>query len=247
MRARYLIVALAALAACSQPVPDSGVGFQDYNSYLRDREVRAAPGTSATLAAAPPATGFDAGSAAAAIDRADGLAPAATQPAPTYTAPTSAAPATSSENRPRGNAPAGIREESGEMAAVAGGVSDEQDFDAVASRETIESDKARIERNRAQYTVIQPGALPVRPGDTGPNIVAYALATNNVPGVALYSRSKLRVGNSQGACARYGSPDIAQEAFLAAGGPDRDRHGLDPDGDGFACSWDPRPFRTALQ
>jgi hypothetical protein len=126
-------------------------------------------------------------------------------------------------------------------------VSDEQDFAAVSARETIESDKARIERNRALYTVIQPGALPVRPGDTGPNIVAYALATNNAPGVALYARSKVRVGNPQAACARYGSPDIAQEAFLAAGGPDRDRKGLDPDGDGFACSWDPRPFRTALQ
>ena len=45
------------------------------------------------------------------------------------------------------------------------------------------------------------------------------------------------------ACARYGSPDLAQQAFLAAGGPDRDRRGLDPDGDGFACAWDPRPFR----
>ena len=33
------------------------------------------------------------------------------------------------------------------------------------------------------------------------------------------------------------------KAFLEAGGPKRDRKGLDPDGDGFACAWDPRPFR----
>ena len=46
---------------------------------------------------------------------------------------------------------------------------------------------------------------------------------------------------------RYASPDKAQQDFLAKGGPDRDRLGVDPDGDGFACSWDPRPFRTALQ
>ena len=38
-------------------------------------------------------------------------------------------------------------------------------------------------------------------------------------------------------------PDQAQQDFLAKGGPERDRMGVDPDGDGFACAWDPRPFR----
>ena len=28
---------------------------------------------------------------------------------------------------------------------------------------------------------------------------------------------------------------------------ERDRMGLDPDGDGFACAWDPAPFRLARQ
>ena len=73
--------------------------------------------------------------------------------------------------RPRGSAPAGIKEESGEMAGIAGhsSISDEQDFAAVAARETIESDKERLARNRAQYQVIrpdqvvQPGALPKVP------------------------------------------------------------------------------------
>jgi hypothetical protein len=41
--------------------------------------------------------------------------------------------------------------------------------------------------------------------------------------------------------------DAAQEAFLAAGGPERDRNNLDPDGDGFACWWDPEPFRRAMR
>jgi len=240
MRAPFLIATLVALAACTPPVPESGVGFQDYNTYLRAREAQAtAPIVPAPNPASPgPASpGFSTGAAAAAIDRADGVA----APAPTPRAPTGIV-----ADRPRGDAPAGIKVESGEVAVAAGTISDEQDFNAVSARETIESDRARIERNRAQYTVIQPGALPVRPGDTGPNIVAYALATNNAPGVALYPRSG-RGGNAAAACARYGSPDIAQEAFLEAGGPDRDRKGLDPDGDGFACSWDPRPFRTALQ
>jgi hypothetical protein len=41
------------------------------------------------------------------------------------------------------------------------------------------------------------------------------------------------------------SDDLAQEAFLSEGGPERDRLGVDPDGDGFACRWDPTPFRRA--
>jgi hypothetical protein len=146
-------------------------------------------------------------------------------------------------NRPRGNAPMTIQEESGEMVHNNVGISDEQDFTAVSSRETIESDKERIARNRAQYTVIQPTDLPQRAGDTGPNIVEYALATTHNPGTQLYSRSSLRLSNPAKVCARYGSSDKAQQAFLESGGPERDRRGLDPDGDGFACDWDPRPFR----
>ena len=248
MRAGFLIVALTGLAACAPEVPDSGVGFQDYNSYLREREVQATDAVTQPIPIQPysaPVSGFSPDSAAAAIDRADGLT-FPTQPA--IIEPLQQTPYTPpSGERARGGAPAGIKQETGEMTGAGNGaISDEQDFDAVSARETIESDAARIEQNRSQYVVIQPGALPVRPGDTGPNIVAYALATNNAPGVSLYSRSG-RGGNPAAACAKYGSPDVAQEAFLAAGGPDRDRKGIDPDGDGFACTWDPRPFRTALQ
>ena len=71
----------------------------------------------------------------------------------------------------------------------------------------------------------------------------YALSTTHAPGTQMYSRSSLRFTNPDVACARYGSPDLAQQAFLEAGGPERDRRGLDPDGDGYACTWDPRPFR----
>jgi hypothetical protein len=149
-------------------------------------------------------------------------------------------------NRPRGNAPTNIQVESGEMAVVNGGISDEQDFNAVAGRETIESDKQRIERNRANYVVIEPTALPERPGASGPNIVEYALSTSNPVGQQAYSRSAIRVTSADAACRRYASADLAQEAFLKAGGPDRDGKGLDPDGDGFACDWDPSPFRSAL-
>jgi hypothetical protein len=151
--------------------------------------------------------------------------------------------------RPRGDAPAGIKVESGEVDGAGNNtaISDEQDFSAVSSRETIESDKQRIEQNRAKYVVVQPKDLPVRPGETGPNIVEFALATTHSPGTQLYSRKSLVKKNAGAACAKFASPDLAQEEFLAKGGPDRDKLGLDPDGDGFACGWDPRPFRTALQ
>ena len=50
---------------------------------------------------------------------------------------------------------------------------------------------------------------------------------------------------SEKACARYPSPEAAQQAFLSSGGPKRDPKNLDPDGDGFACYWDPTPFQQA--
>lgn len=125
-------------------------------------------------------------------------------------------------------------------------ISDEQDFDAVSERETIESDAERIARQREAYTVIQPTALPERSGAERPNIVAFALETTNALGQQVYRRSSVNAENRFArACARYASADLAQEAFLSSGGPERDRRGMDPDGDGFACAWDPTPFRAA--
>ena len=48
----------------------------------------------------------------------------------------------------------------------------------------------------------------------------------------------LREGR-RGTCAAYPTPDAAQRAFIAQGGPQRDPLGLDPDGDGRACTWTP--------
>jgi len=126
------------------------------------------------------------------------------------------------------------------------GISDEQDFGAVSSRETIESDRERLERQRAEYVVIEPTAVPTGGHYSGPNIVKYALSTTNNVGQALYRRSKIFAQSRYNRnCQKFPSPDLAQEAFLKSGGPKRDPKGLDPDGDGFACSWDPAPFRTA--
>lgn len=124
------------------------------------------------------------------------------------------------------------------------GISDEQDFAAVSTRETIESDAARLVRLRAERLEVAPEPVPQRPADGAPDVVRYALATANAVGERAYRRSSLRSAARLGdACARFASADRAQEAFLAAGGPARDRHDLDPDGDGYACDWDPAPFR----
>lgn len=123
------------------------------------------------------------------------------------------------------------------------GISDEQEFSAVSSRETIESDKERMAANRAQYEQIQPTELPQREGGSGPNIIEYALSAPNRLGESIYKRSGVALANHERACARYATPEDAQKAFLKAGGPQRDSKNLDPDGDGFACFWDPTPFQ----
>ncbi len=242
-----VMLAILTMAACTPTVPDSnsGVGFQDYNSYIRGaRPVAPVPGP---VVVPPPSGSFDPAAAAAAIDRADGTLPPAPPPVVVAGPVAVADPGTDSVNRPRGGAPAGIKEESGEMVHNNTGISDEQDFGAVSSRETIESDKERIARNRAEYVVVQPKELPQRPGESGPNIVEYALATSHAPGVQLHQRRSLGKRDPNVACAKFASADLAQSEFLRTGGPERDKLGVDPDGDGFACGWDPRPFRTALQ
>lgn len=257
-----MLFLVVGLAACAPPVPDSGagVGFDDYNSYMREQAASAARQPVAPVSPLTQApAGFSTDIAAAAIDRATGVqdpnqpvfanaapsldpvnTPLTTYPQPTYTQPV--AGGVLDPNRPRGDAPTTIQAQAGEMVHNNTGISDEQDFSAVSSRETIESDKERLARNRAQYQVVQPTALPQRTA-TGANIVEFALATTHTPGTQMYTRSALRLTDPLVACARYGSSDLAQQAFLEAGGPKRDRKGLDPDGDGFACDWDPRPFR----
>ncbi|SIN81849.1 hypothetical protein [Vannielia litorea] len=249
MRAWLPLCAVAALAACSPTVPDSGsgVGFGDYDSYQsqlrRDtalatsqRQTVQAPATAVASsdsypsAEAPAATGAP---TAAEIDAALGRTPSPqTQPVITPAAPIQTAAITP--------APTAARS-SGSGAAI----SDEQSFSAVSSRESIASDAERMRQNRAQFEQAPVTALPSRPEDTGPNLAQYALSTTNLPGQQIYRRGFTTQRKYDRACAAQPSAALAQQAFLAAGGPEKDRLGMDPDGDGFACGWDPRPFRAA--
>ena len=126
-------------------------------------------------------------------------------------------------------------------------LSDENDFEAVSQRQSIESDAERVEKNRALYVLIEPTSLPRRPGSNVPSIVEYAIKTTNPVGTQLYSRQLASKTRFDWNCAKYSSQSAAQEAFLVWGGPRVDPKGIDPDGDGFACYWDPKPFRSVLK
>ncbi|MEM6619940.1 MAG: hypothetical protein AAF631_11655 [Pseudomonadota bacterium] len=120
-------------------------------------------------------------------------------------------------------------------------ISNTQDFGAIQQQETIASDAAKRERLRETYEVVAPEALPEAPA--GPNLAAYAISQKHAVGTRTYRRFNIGISN----CGQYrGDPDKAQRAFLAAGGPERDRKRLDPDGDGFACDWNPDTYRRLI-
>ena len=236
--------AVCLLAACASDIPDSnpniGVGFSDYDRFRSEQARRDALLEAKREAAMRPdavigeetlavlaATRREAGP-----EQVSGTAPVTPTPAPiagsaavasVETTPVPAAPATDNPD-----------------------ISDEQNFDAVSGRQTIESDAERLERLREARQEVAPVPVPERSSSGRPNVVAYALSTSHQVGEELYRRSGFTsTSRFQRNCARFASADLAQEEFLARGGPERDRSGLDPDGDGFACFWDPRPFRAA--
>lgn len=256
MKRSLAIFAFSLLAACAAPVPDSnpgGVGFNEYQRYSSDRARREAQLAGDPVPVVPqgPAIGSE---TVAALDATQALGPSRRQrrTAAVSNDPISATPQVQAATTVSTVAPVATDTGAAEVAGAPRvsadnpGISDEQSFDAVAERESIESDRERLERQRASYQVIEPEALPTRSGGSRPSVVEFALATSNRVGEKVYRRTALASQSRfNRACARYTSSDLAQEAFLANGGPKTDRRGVDPDGDGFACFWDPTPFRAA--
>ncbi|WP_134678963.1 hypothetical protein [Paracoccus ravus] len=78
---------------------------------------------------------------------------------------------------------------------------------------------------------------------TTPVLVKYAYEERQDPGTSLYRRTGGSVAQAARLCSTYPSRDAAQRGFIAKGGPVLDPGGMDPDGDGFVCGWDPRPVR----
>lgn len=236
---KFVIMGIGALAlsACAPAVPDSGqgVGFNDYAEYeleraRREAQLQGTPLPSGTSIVPPTAS--------------SGLPTPTTGNGPITTSELAAAGINTGPATPPVQAglpsPAPAR-----PIAANPEISDEQSFEAVASRESIESDAQRRERQAAAYQLIEPTALPVRNGVVEPNIVQYALLAPNDLGESVFERGGFNAQSRfQRNCAEYRTADEAQRDFLARGGPQRDRRGLDPDGDGFACGWDPQAFRS---
>jgi len=242
MRTPLIVAALAAISACSPSVPDSaaGVGFDDYAEYRAKKEARDASlaGASPVPPAGTVSDETPAGTAQSAPAEPDSAALARETQA-TLAATRTNSGQTPVEANPNNPAP--------ETVETVTGISSENDFEAVGNVRSIESDAQLIARNREQYQVVQPTALPARSADTGPNIVEYALSTRHPVGVKVYNRIGInKEARFRRNCAKYASPDRAQKDFLDKGGPERDRLGLDPDGDGYACGWNPAPFRKAV-
>lgn len=264
-----VMIPVLALAACGGPeIPESGaqagVGFGDYQSYLKQREAALtnggaapAPMGTATVANAGAAIGAE----AVATTSLGSTSPSAPLPASILAAvPGGPMGQTPAPVQPVGQPLGAPLTTSSTLGTVSNssaapmapppvthsaGISDENSFDAVAGRETIASDKERLAQMRANYQQVTPTALPSRSGDAGINLASYALSANNTLGQSVYARGGMHLTSSERACGKFASPDLAQRAFLQAGGPQKDSKNLDPDGDGFACSWDPRPFQAA--
>jgi hypothetical protein len=113
---------------------------------------------------------------------------------------------------------------------------EQQKIDArIAERQLAEA--------RDQLVVVRPGDLP-RTVAPEVNITLFAQQTRNEVGEQLYDRPFISNRlQARSTCRRFSNDDEAQRAFLANGGPQTDRYNLDPDGDGFACDWNPAPFR----
>ena len=237
-----------ALSACQPAIPDSGrgAGFDSFGTQQAQRDAAlSGTTTSATAMPAPaavnaapldPVSPVNDGSAAATAAETTRILDATRPGGLGNDAMTNSGvePVNASPSNP----PPPVLDTAG--------ISQENNFDAVSGERSIEGDAARIAANRAQYRVIQPEALPDR-ADAGPNIVAYALQNQHPVGQAIYTRRGFNKERKyQKACAQFVHPDQAQMAFLSAGGPERDREGMDPDGDGYACTWDPAPYRRGV-
>lgn len=222
-----LFFALATLSACAgfdtpttYAAMSSGVGFGDYQQHLRSRD--AARGADVPYSI-PPETARPAGT----TTPADSGAPLALPPAAQgQTSGTGAEPVAGSNG--------------GEAAAQPDGLADSTNFQPMPFGSRPEG--AEIAPT-GTTEIVRVEAVPQGQG-SGPNVMAYALQTRHAVGAQMYRRTNpLRWSRWERNCLQYASQDLAQEAFLAAGGPERDPNHLDPDGDGFACWWDPEPLR----
>ena len=78
------------------------------------------------------------------------------------------------------------------------------------------------------------------------NVAFFARSTSNKKGQSIYSRNSYKIFDHWTECSHFSTDDSAQRFFLELGGPEMDSKNLDPDGDGFACNWDPVLYRQFI-
>ncbi|MGO4852763.1 hypothetical protein [Phaeovulum sp. W22_SRMD_FR3] len=254
-----LMASALVLAACEPNVPDrpGGVGFGDYQSYMAER-------ASGQTGSAAPASGYGtgmgtgAGSPVGAPMNATDL-----QPAPLSTPVAGAAPSVSPGAPLPASILAAVNQVDGGGADTAGMVPTEVPSadlrldptgqnggytapgQFAAASDVMSAPMATPVATPMSAPVAQARPAPVASGAKGAELVDYALAATNAVGQSVWERGTVKMANHERACAKYPGSDLAQAAFLKRGGPARDPLNLDPDGDGFACAWDPRPFQQA--
>lgn len=246
------------LAGCDASAPYSnvidttgrGVGFSDYAQYMRAQEelsrIRRNEAAQARNVQAPTASGpqfaqpssqpASIGQEAVAAVRGTPSSPSSPTPSATQQFPVAQQDVGAPLSALSPSAPT-------QSARASTGVSEQQFTPQPFG--TAQPDRL-VERDFVPQVRVSESEMPA--GTGGPNLFVYALSTQHNVGEQRYNRTNpFRWRRSETACAQFSSQDLAQEAFLAAGGPERDPNHLDPDGDGFACWWDPTPFRQAAR
>ena len=258
MRALFSTLTMGFLAACSPSIPDSaaGVGFDNSSDAQLAREAAlntgqplalptvisdetlsggvttagtANAGIETAIPTVIPQPSAGAGSGAdIAAQTAAALATSAPGPAPLETVASGFSAAGTSTGTASGTA----------TSTGTGTTSGQDDLAALSNSQTSTSGADANATERTQFVVVAPPAPR--------NVIEYAQTTDNPLGNRIYSRSGFNSATKAARnCAKYATPEQAQSAFLTKGGPQKDRQGLDPDGDGYACTWNPVLFRQA--
>jgi hypothetical protein len=235
LRALAGVAALATLAACSSAPNDvgEGVGFSDYQSY---QTRRAAIGTPVAPPQAQPRRTVQ-----------TALPPADVTAQPFGTTPSGQAWTPGS---PQAAGDAGLRDVASlASAAIAeaegrGAMGAAPAAPAPVASAPPAGNGAGLPPVTASGDNFVAPPLPEGMAVLGANVVAFALSTRNAVGERVHARNPLRLGRPEVRCGDFRTTDLAQDWFLTNDGPERDRAGLDPDGDGFACNWDPERYRA---
>ncbi|MSU88663.1 hypothetical protein GE300_03390 [Rhodobacteraceae bacterium 2CG4] len=250
-----LVAGAAVLSACNSTVPAGGQGYFDppppaplpgfpaYPDYPAPQAGTNAPQSQPGTAVA----GAPRSSVAVDPDPNSQLARDVTDTL-RATAPSGAATA----QPPLPGPAAGVQAAPGSAAAMPGtediGINpnDESINLSLSTQEEQKRQREAAERRRqaaqSQLVIVEPE--PVPQVDVNANVVAFARETTHPLGTKVYNRPVFRDRRqSASVCRRFESNEEAQRQFLANGGPNTDRYNLDPDGDGFACDFDPEKYR----